>query len=52
MRIRAVGIRGFQGDDFFSMLVLIFYAMDAATVHLICEKTTEDTRHEICTDGV
>lgn len=37
VRIRAVGIRGFQGDDFFAMLVLIFYAMDASTVHLICK---------------
>ncbi|KAG9251586.1 uncharacterized protein F5Z01DRAFT_271501 [Emericellopsis atlantica] len=35
VRLRAVGIKGLQGDDFFSMLVWIFYAMDASTVHLI-----------------
>ncbi|KAH6894058.1 hypothetical protein B0T10DRAFT_435494, partial [Thelonectria olida] len=35
VRFKTVGWRNFQGDDFFSVLVLIFYAMDAFTVHLI-----------------
>jgi hypothetical protein len=37
VRIRTVGIRGFQGDDFFALLVIAFYTMDAATVHIICQ---------------
>lgn len=36
IRIKTVGWRGMQGDDFFSACVLVFYAMDAFTVHLIC----------------
>ncbi|RSM17232.1 hypothetical protein CDV31_003947 [Fusarium ambrosium] len=35
VRFKTVGWRGFQGDDFFSVLVLIFFAMDGFTVHLI-----------------
>ncbi|KAF4970181.1 hypothetical protein FSARC_2778 [Fusarium sarcochroum] len=35
VRLKTVGWRGFQWDDFFATLVLIFYAMDAFTVHLI-----------------
>ncbi|KAF5561187.1 integral membrane protein PTH11 [Fusarium phyllophilum] len=35
VRFKTVGWRGLQGDDFFSALVLIFYAVDAFTVHLI-----------------
>ncbi|KAI7760983.1 hypothetical protein LZL87_012136 [Fusarium oxysporum] len=35
VRLKTVGWRGLQGDDFFSVLVLIFYAVDAFTVHLI-----------------
>ncbi|KAF5568005.1 integral membrane protein PTH11 [Fusarium napiforme] len=35
VRFKTVGWRGLQGDDFFSFLVLIFYAIDAFTVHLI-----------------
>ncbi|KAF6519435.1 hypothetical protein HZS61_017809 [Fusarium oxysporum f. sp. conglutinans] len=35
VRFKTVGWRGLQGDDFFSVLVLIFYAVDAFTVHLI-----------------
>ncbi|KAH7249500.1 hypothetical protein B0J15DRAFT_514194 [Fusarium solani] len=35
VRFKTVGWRGFQGDDFFSALVLIFFAMDGFTVHLI-----------------
>ncbi|KAH7129166.1 hypothetical protein EDB81DRAFT_907114 [Dactylonectria macrodidyma] len=35
IRVKTVGWRGFQGDDLFSVFVLIFYAMDAFTVHLI-----------------
>ncbi|KAF5643193.1 integral membrane protein PTH11 [Fusarium sp. NRRL 52700] len=37
VRFKTVGWRGLQGDDFFSVLVLIFYAVDAFTVHLICK---------------
>ncbi|GKU06298.1 integral membrane protein [Fusarium langsethiae] len=35
VRFKTVGIRGLQGDDFFSVLVLLFYTVDAFTVHLI-----------------
>ncbi|KAM0244681.1 hypothetical protein ACHAP5_006024 [Fusarium lateritium] len=35
VRFKTVGWRGLQWDDFFSVLVLIFYAVDAFTVHLI-----------------
>ncbi|CEI68032.1 hypothetical protein FVEN_g7698 [Fusarium venenatum] len=35
VRFKTVGIRGLQGDDFFSILVLLFYTVDAFTVHLI-----------------
>ncbi|KAH7475631.1 hypothetical protein FOMA001_g10753 [Fusarium oxysporum f. sp. matthiolae] len=35
VRFKTVGWRSLQGDDFFSVLVLIFYAVDAFTVHLI-----------------
>ncbi|KPM40561.1 hypothetical protein AK830_g5978 [Neonectria ditissima] len=35
VRLKTVGWRGFQGDDLFSAFVLVFYAMDAFTVHLI-----------------
>lgn len=36
VRLKTVGWRGLQGDDLFSACVLVFYAMDAFTVHLIC----------------
>ncbi|KIL90013.1 hypothetical protein FAVG1_06751 [Fusarium avenaceum] len=35
VRFKTVGLRGLQGDDFFSVLVLLFYTVDAFTVHLI-----------------
>ncbi|KAG8668271.1 hypothetical protein FPOAC2_07562 [Fusarium poae] len=35
VRFKTVGIRGLQGDDLFSILVLLFYTVDAFTVHLI-----------------
>ncbi|KAF5697416.1 integral membrane protein PTH11, partial [Fusarium mundagurra] len=58
VRFKTVGWRGLQGDDFFSVLVLIFYAVDAFTVHLIyylgtnieagvAAKLHELTNHEI-----
>jgi len=36
-RIKSVGFAGFQGDDFMSILTLIFYTIDAVTVTKICE---------------
>ncbi|THC90141.1 hypothetical protein EYZ11_010408 [Aspergillus tanneri] len=33
VRIRMVGVRGFQGDDFFAFLALALLTMDAVTVH-------------------
>lgn len=36
VRFKTVGLRGLQGDDFFSLLVLLFYTVDAFTVHMIC----------------
>ncbi|SCO51389.1 uncharacterized protein FFMR_10476 [Fusarium fujikuroi] len=44
VRFKTVGWRGLQGDGFFSVLVLIFYAVDAFTVHLI--SLTQDEIHE------
>ncbi|KAG4256795.1 hypothetical protein FPRO03_03805 [Fusarium proliferatum] len=35
VRFKTVGWRGLPGDGFFSVLVLIFYAVDVFTVHLI-----------------
>ncbi|EWG53170.1 hypothetical protein FVEG_17067 [Fusarium verticillioides 7600] len=35
VRFKTVGWRGLQGDGFFSFLVLILYAVDAFTIHLI-----------------
>ncbi|KAH8672650.1 hypothetical protein BGZ60DRAFT_282835 [Tricladium varicosporioides] len=34
-RIKTVGFKGFQGDDYMSILVLALFTMDAATVHII-----------------
>ncbi|KAL3420370.1 hypothetical protein PVAG01_08869 [Phlyctema vagabunda] len=34
-RIKTVGIRGFQGDDYLNVFVLAFYTIDAVMVHLI-----------------
>lgn len=34
-RIKTVGFKGFQGDDYFSILTLAFFTMDAATVDII-----------------
>lgn len=36
-RIKTVGLKGFQGDDYMSIIVLALFTMDAATVHIICE---------------
>ncbi|KAM0544877.1 hypothetical protein ACHAPJ_011622 [Fusarium lateritium] len=58
VRFKTVGWRGLQWDDFFATLVLIFYAIDAFTVHLIYylgtniegvvhSKTATLTDHEI-----
>lgn len=35
VRLRTVGLRGFQGDDYMAILVLAFFTMDAATVYII-----------------
>ncbi|KAI1270257.1 hypothetical protein F5Y18DRAFT_421746 [Xylariaceae sp. FL1019] len=34
-RLRMVGIRGFQGDDWFALVVLTMFTVDASTVHII-----------------
>ncbi|RAQ54591.1 hypothetical protein AFGD_003759 [Aspergillus flavus] len=34
VRIRTVGVRGFQGDDYFAFLAIGLLTMDAVTVHL------------------
>ncbi|KAI0156869.1 hypothetical protein GGR57DRAFT_501257 [Xylariaceae sp. FL1272] len=34
-RLRMVGVRGFQGDDWFALVVLAMFTCDAATVHVI-----------------
>ena len=34
IRLRTVGLRGFQGDDYVSILVLLCYTADAVTVDL------------------
>jgi len=38
-RLKTVGLRGFQGDDYMSILVLALFTIDAATVHIICRYT-------------
>ncbi|KAL3424667.1 hypothetical protein PVAG01_03948 [Phlyctema vagabunda] len=35
VRIKTIGFKGFQGDDFMTILVLAFFTMDAVTVHII-----------------
>ncbi|TVY20130.1 hypothetical protein LARI1_G001875 [Lachnellula arida] len=35
VRIRMVGFKGFQGDDYMSILVLALFTMDASTVQII-----------------
>jgi hypothetical protein len=35
-RIKTVGFKGFQGDDYFSILTLGLFTIDAATVNIIC----------------
>ncbi|KAH6649021.1 hypothetical protein BKA67DRAFT_379552 [Truncatella angustata] len=35
VRFKSVGMRGMQGDDFFALLVALFYTLDAATVHIV-----------------
>ncbi|KAI0167778.1 hypothetical protein BJ166DRAFT_240678 [Pestalotiopsis sp. NC0098] len=35
VRLRTVGFMGMKGDDIFAALVLLFYTMDAATVHVV-----------------
>lgn len=37
VRLRTVGFMGLKGDDIFAALVLLFYTMDAATVHVVCK---------------
>lgn len=44
IRLRTVGIRGFRGDDAFAFLLIIFFTLDAVTVHEICEY--EEARHK------
>ncbi|TVY33395.1 hypothetical protein LSUB1_G007291 [Lachnellula subtilissima] len=34
-RIKTVGFKGFQGDDYMSILVLALFTVDAATVHIV-----------------
>ncbi|KAH8900345.1 hypothetical protein GQ53DRAFT_613908, partial [Thozetella sp. PMI_491] len=35
VRLQTVGVRGLKGDDVFALLVMAFYTMDAATVHIV-----------------
>lgn len=37
IRIRTVGFKGFQGDDYCAMLTLVFSTMDATAVHICRE---------------
>ena len=47
VRLRTVGIRGLQWDDFFAFLVMIMYSCDAATVHLVCKLMLATSRSVI-----
>lgn len=47
VRLKAVGIRGLQGDDAFAFLVLVMYTIDAITVHLVCKYFLALVLHEI-----
>ncbi|KXJ88019.1 hypothetical protein Micbo1qcDRAFT_111613, partial [Microdochium bolleyi] len=35
IRWKTVGLRGMQWDDMFALLVVVFYTIDAATVHIV-----------------
>lgn len=37
VRIKTVGFKGFQGDDYFSAAVLFFWTLDAALVDIVCK---------------
>lgn len=37
IRLRTVGFRGFRGDDAFAFLLIVFFTLDAVTVHDVCE---------------
>ncbi|KAK7215796.1 hypothetical protein V2G26_003799 [Clonostachys chloroleuca] len=58
VRFKTIGIRRLQFDDLFVFLVLIFYACDAATVHLVyflgtnVEASTIQTQRELSADDV
>lgn len=38
-RIRSVGFRGFQGDDYIALLSLALYTADAVLVDICCKTT-------------
>ena len=37
IRLRTVGVWGFRGDDAFAFLLIVFFTLDAVTVHDVCE---------------
>jgi hypothetical protein len=37
VRVKTVGIRGFQGDDLLVAMVVLLYGFDAGSVYIICE---------------
>ncbi|CAH0020840.1 unnamed protein product, partial [Clonostachys rhizophaga] len=58
VRFKTIGISRLQFDDLFAFLALIFYACDAATVHLVyflgtnVEASTIQTQRELCPEDV
>lgn len=51
IRIKTVGFKGFQGDDYMSILVLALFTMDAATVHIICKSSIRKHACSTATDA-
>ena len=37
VRLKTVGFRGFQGDDLFAVLLILFYTGDAVLVDIVCK---------------
>lgn len=37
VRLRTVGFRGLQGDDFFAFMAEVFFTMDMVVMHCACK---------------
>ena len=41
-RLKTVGLRGFQGDDYMSILTVTFYTAGVAAVDIICKRESKN----------